>query len=96
MRSLPGRNARTGDMHPTRVLQINIQPESGDIVITIEQEGFPVGYHQQKGDVPWGDRHVASVEFCTVGSGGGRSPKTYRALKALIEAIKEDNAERPM
>jgi hypothetical protein len=37
----------------------------------------------------------ASIEFCTPGSGGGSSPKTRRALIALMCAIEEDNADRP-
>lgn len=37
----------------------------------------------------------ASVEFCTPGSGGGRSSRTRMALVALMVAMEADNAERP-
>ncbi|MBU2765810.1 hypothetical protein HAP94_06270 [Acidithiobacillus ferrivorans] len=39
---------------------------------------------------------VASVEFCTPLRGGGRSPRTFAALRALAQAIVEDNADVPM
>ena len=35
----------------------------------------------------------ASVEFCTPGSGGGKSTRTRQALIALMVAIEADNAE---
>jgi ribosomal protein S9 len=38
---------------------------------------------------------VASVEFCTTMRGGGRSPRTFAALRALAQAIVEDNADDP-
>lgn len=49
-----------------------------------------------------GDAYVAVYEnglyhgarFCTL-QGGGRSPKTLRALRALAEAIEEDNRTCP-
>lgn len=34
----------------------------------------------------------AAVEFCT---SGGKSPKTLAALRALMHAMAEDNADRP-
>lgn len=37
----------------------------------------------------------ASVEFCTPGSGGGKSPKTLAALRALALAMMEDNEQDP-
>lgn len=37
----------------------------------------------------------ASVEFCTVGSGGGKSPRTREALIALMVAMEADNAADP-
>ena len=33
----------------------------------------------------------ARVEFCSAGSGGGRSPRTRQALIALMVAIEDDN-----
>ena len=38
----------------------------------------------------------SSVEFCTVGSGGGKSPNTRRALIELAKAIQQDNEENPI
>lgn len=37
-----------------------------------------------------------TVEFCTVGQGGGRSGNTLDALRALAKAIKKDNEENPI
>lgn len=37
----------------------------------------------------------ASVEFCTPGFGGGKSPKTLAALRALALAMMEDNEQDP-
>ncbi|MCC1496855.1 hypothetical protein [Alcanivorax sp. 1008] len=34
---------------------------------------------------------MAGVEFCTLGTGGGKSPETRRALIALMAAIERDN-----
>ena len=33
--------------------------------------------------------HYYSVEFCSCGMGGGRSPKTLKALLALMEAMRK-------
>ncbi|WP_127837843.1 hypothetical protein [Paraburkholderia fungorum] len=41
------------------------------------------------------DSRAARLEFCTPGTGGGRSPRTFAALHALILAIHADNAETP-
>lgn len=35
------------------------------------------------------------VEFCTIGSGGGKSPRTRNALVALMVAMEADNADDP-
>lgn len=49
-----------------------------------------------------GDAYVSTtagvgdgIEFCTVGAGGGKSPKTHAALIALMVAMEEDNAADP-
>lgn len=39
---------------------------------------------------------MIDIQFCTVGSGGGRSPETRKALRALAEAIEKDNMECPL
>lgn len=41
------------------------------------------------------ERGSAVVEFCTPGSGGGKSSRTRRALIALMVAMEADNAEDP-
>lgn len=38
---------------------------------------------------------LAGVEFCTTGSGGGKSPRTHDALIALMVAIEADNEADP-
>jgi hypothetical protein len=43
-----------------------------------------------------GEPCTATVEFCEMGSGGGRSPETLKALQALAAAIERDNALRPI
>ena len=35
---------------------------------------------------------ACGIEFCTVGSGGGKSPHTFRALLGLMVAMEKDNA----
>jgi hypothetical protein len=40
-------------------------------------------------------KRSASVEFCTVGNGGGKSGRTREALIALMVAMEADNAESP-
>ncbi|TXT24394.1 MAG: hypothetical protein FD131_4991 [Rhodocyclaceae bacterium] len=41
------------------------------------------------------DGNQASVEFCAPVSGGGKSPKTLAALRALALAMMEDNQHDP-
>lgn len=41
------------------------------------------------------EEHEASLEFCTEGLGGGKSPRTREALIALMVAMEADNAEDP-
>ena len=36
-----------------------------------------------------------AVEFCVPGSGGGTSPRTFKALQDLMTAIELDRIERP-
>lgn len=42
-----------------------------------------------------GNGNQAGVEFCSIGSGGGRSPHTMQALYQLALAIRADNEEEP-
>lgn len=80
------RVGRIGDMHPLKALTIH-QNKDGDIVLSICINGMPLG-----GLV--GDEN-ATLEFCSMAGGGGRSTHTRKALLALMEAIKKDNEERP-
>jgi len=51
--------------------------DDGDVIITVLDR----------------DSHCASVQFCTVGQGGGSSPETLKALRGLIVAINKDNKD---
>ncbi len=39
---------------------------------------------------------MADIEFCTMALGGGRSPRTFRALLELMVAMEDDNKEEPI
>lgn len=73
---------RAEDMSPDGRLRV-WQQEDGDLIVEVVPESAK-------------QEPSASVEFCTVGSGGGRSPHTRKALMALMEAIRRDNAETPI
>ncbi len=73
---------RREDMSPEGRLRLLIQ-EDGDIIVQI------------CGVDPYGEPQYAKVEFCAPGSGGGRSPATMNALRALILAMENDNKDRP-
>lgn len=75
---------RFEDMSPRGKL-ILTQQEDGDIVVGI----IPTSLEKAR-------RHfVQTAGFCTVGSGGGQSPRTLAALVALMDAIEADNREAP-
>ena len=84
-----GEVKRVGDMHPKVALGVERQSD-GDMVVTIELNGFPFGYRERRLDEPF-----ARVEFCT-GGGRGRSFHTWVALMGLMEAIRKDNKEKPI
>jgi hypothetical protein len=71
---------RIEDMSVRGRLRI-IQQDDGDIIVAVQSE--------RDGLLQPGD----SVEFCTIGTGGGRSPRTLNALRALMAAMEGDNAE---
>lgn len=73
---------RLEDMSERGKLRI-LQQDDGDIIVAVQPE--------RNGLLQPGE----SVEFCTIGQGGGRSPRTYLALKALMAAMAEDNAADP-
>ena len=43
----------------------------------------------------WDEKAGASIEFCTIVAGGGKSPRTRAALIALMVAMEADNAADP-
>ncbi len=61
-----------------------IRQDDGDIIITVQSE--------RDGLLQPGD----SVEFCTTGLGGGKSPNTITALRALMDAMQRDNDNYPL
>jgi hypothetical protein len=61
-----------------------LQQTDGDIIVAV--------YSEENGVVQRGE----AVEFCTTGAGGGRSPHTLMALRALMDAMEKDNSERPI
>lgn len=73
-------------MHPLKALTVH-QNKDGDIILSIGIKGMPFGGLL-------GDKN-ATVEFCSMAGGGGRSAHTRKALLELMEAIKKDNEERP-
>ena len=74
---------RYEDMSSTGMLRL-IQQRDGDIVVAV----IPCMHGEDKG-------RAISVEFCNTGSGGGKSPRVLQALRALMEAIGEENAADP-
>jgi len=73
---------RIEDMSQRGFLRL-IMEDDGDIVIA-------VGQCDRDGFID----PVASVEFCTCGSGGGGSPETREALIQLMGAIARDNLNK--
>lgn len=74
---------RMGEMAPPGDMQLQVHmQEDGDLVVHVSEREH--------------ERYLyASCEFCTVGPGGGRSPRTRAALVALMVAIEADNEETP-
>jgi hypothetical protein len=75
--------SRIEDMSPDGRLDVYMQ-DDGDLILHVagrDSSGTP---------------SFASVEFCTLGSGGGRSPRTRDAIHELAIAMEKDNAERPI
>ena len=75
---------RREDMSQRGELQL-IQQDDGDIIVCC------------LGVDSCGDLYQSShVEFCSIGAGGGRSPKVMEALIQLMNAIDEDNIRDPI
>lgn len=79
---------RVGDMHPSRALKLFVQSD-GDVIVAITQDGYAVG----EADTGNENDRSAKVEFCVR---GGRSHRTLVALRNLVEAMKQDDIERPI
>jgi hypothetical protein len=75
---------RHEDMSPDGMLAV-MKQEDGDLILEIRKID-PVTRKFQ-----W-----VEVEFCAIGSGGGKSSHTRKALVALALAIEKDNEERPI
>ncbi len=73
---------RKEDMSPRGRLRLIFQ-EDGDVIVVIDPD-------------PDERMRDNSVEFCSVGGGGGRSRHTIEALRALGEAMIKDNTECPL
>lgn len=71
---------RLESMSATGFLRV-IKEDDGDICLTICQPERD------------GRHRIASIEFCTPGSGGGGSSRTYAALVNLAAAMAADNLD---
>jgi hypothetical protein len=72
---------RLEDMSARGQLRL-FREEDGDIIVSIVPEG-------DDGRL----KRSVSVQFCLPGSGGGGSPRTFKALQALLVAMQEDNED---
>lgn len=75
---IPSDVSRREDMSPEGKLTLHVQPD-GDVVLSIWGKDAGSEYH------------MVSAEFCTIGGGGGMSPRTLEALKGLMAAMDADN-----
>ncbi|MTJ93897.1 MAG: hypothetical protein F8N36_13720 [Desulfovibrio sp.] len=74
---------RTEDMGTVKRLKV-IRDNEGDVVVSIVTgRGMPLHEEATESD--------AAVEFC---NSGGRSPRTFRALLALLNAMEEDENDQ--
>lgn len=71
---------RKEDMSPSGFLRLYMQPD-GDVLVSVTAENM---HGEMRGPL--------CVEFCTR-AGGGRSPRTLKALQELMRAMAEDNAD---
>ena len=75
---------RREDMSPDGMLTVFIDDDGDAYVIVCAKDHESDKFAQ-----------MASVEFCTVGCGGGRSQHTREAILRLALAIEKDNEEEP-
>lgn len=74
---------RHEDMSPVGTLKVIIEPD-GDIIVAVTPD---------LDDPMQSSIFGYTVQFCTIGSGGGRSPRTRKALIELVNAMYQDNLE---
>ena len=67
---------RYHDMSPCGTIKVGIDGCDGDVHLSI---------YDDKNEC------LADLEFCSTGSGGGKSPNTVEAIKHLFIAIAKDN-----
>jgi len=68
--------------------------QRGQLKVLIDAEGdIHVAVYSDDGDGTIDS--TASVEFCSCGMGGGKSPNTMKALRELVKAMDLDNKETP-
>lgn len=74
---------RMGEMAPAgdMTLMLGLQ-DDGDVIVEVHETRH-------------GQYNHAQAEFCTIGPGGGKSPRTREALIALMVAIEADNVASP-
>lgn len=72
---------RLEDMSSCGRLHLMLDGDS-DVIVSVQSQ-------TDDGLISIGD----NVEFCTIGSGGGGSPRTYKALRDLMEAMELDNLD---
>lgn len=76
--------SRREDMSQRGELSLIMQ-DDGDIIVSCLGK-------ESVGDL-YSESHV---EFCSIGAGGGKSPKVREALIQLMNAIDEDNIRNPI
>jgi hypothetical protein len=76
---------RKEDMSANNWLSVTIQDDGDMIVGMFAEENMGTG-----------GTSFPSVEFCSISAGGGRSPRTLKALRELFYAIRLDNEENPI
>ena len=76
---------RLESMSPDGSLKL-FRQEDGDIIVQVMTRQNSFGNRSN-------ELRIASVEFCTPGSGGGGSRETWKALVNLLEAMKRDNED---
>lgn len=72
---------------PQTVIRKEDMSPDGQLRLTLQDDGdVLVTTMSSQGD-------SVTVEFCSTGSGGGASPRTQKALRALFEAMVLDNED---